>query len=594
MKKIILSIFFSLGILSTSSFSASNAGIEQHVFSLNTVQLDGTESTLDRDGEELKYKWKQVKDSSTPTVDLSQRKTATPTFVAPNVNETTEFIFKLKTVELYDCKKKNHKGFKGSKGSKGSKSFKGKNHKKRKQCKQYKTYDFVSIFVSPSDNNTTENNETNTSSFHISGKIVDTNGTAISNASVNIDGQTVITDISGTYTVMNILATNRLLINVTHPDYFANSRIVDVNNTDVSLDITLNAPKAMLTFDSTLGTTISEASGASVQLPANGYVDVNGLPYTGSIIVRMAYHAITTQSGRDTFPGTFEGIDSNGSTFPIQSYGFMNVELTDIDGNPLNLDGNSVATLTFPNDDTINTPSTVPLWYYDETLGYWIQEGEATNIGHYSTFVGTVTHFTSWNLDAKGPRAEFTGCVEDENGTRIPNAQVQFRSINWDSYTRPTDANGSISVINILANTNLTFSAYAAIGSTYAYGEKSIYLTEGENRIDNSCVVVTPQYNLPGSITVTGTVMEATWTTDSNVTYTPVSNTSVNIYDNTSYPYNIVATGISANDGTFSITFTITDTIQYSVGTNYPYNSFILQENKILYDVGIIERIIQM
>ena len=591
MKKMILSIFFSLGMLSTTSFAASNAGVEQYVFSQDTVQLDGTTSTLDKDGDKLKYKWKQVKDSSTPTVNLSQSKTATPTFVAPDVNETTELIFKLKTVELYDCKKKNDKGSKGSKRSKGSKE---KNHKKRQKCKKYKTYDFVSIFVSPSENNGTDNNETNASGISISGNIIDANGTAISGASVNIDGQTVITDINGMYTVMNIVATNRVSIDVTHSNYLANSRIVDVNDTDISLDITLDTPKETLTFDSTLGATISETSGASVQLPANGYVDANGLPYAGSIIVKMAYHAITTQSGRDTFPGTFEGIDSNGSTFPIQSYGFMNVELTDPQGNALNLDGDSTATLTFPTDNTIYTPSTVPLWYYDETLGYWVQEGEATNVGHYSTFVGTVTHFTSWNLDAKGPRAEFTGCVEDENGTRIPNAQVQFRSINWDSYTRPTDTNGSISVINILANTDLTFSAYVAIGSTYAYGEKPIYLTEGENRIDNSCVVVTPQYNLPGSITVTGTLVESTWITDANLTYTPVSNTNVNIYDNTMYPYNIVASGVTASDGSFSITFSTIDSIQYSVGTDGPYHSFILQENKTLYDLGMIESYIAM
>ncbi|PTB83443.1 hypothetical protein C9926_02895, partial [Sulfurovum lithotrophicum] len=486
-----------------------------------------------------------IKDSSTPTVNLSDRKSATPTFTAPDVNESTELIFKLKTVEIYNCNNRTNKS-----------------SKKRKQCKKYKTYDFVSIFVSPADNNSTDSNETNISGVSISGNIIDINGTTIAGATVSIDGQTVITDANGVYTVMNVMSANRVSIDVSHSNYLTNSRIVEVNSTDITLDITLDTPKATLTFDSTLGATITEFSGASVELPSNGYVDANGLAYTGSIIVKMAYHAITTQSGRSTFPGTFEGIDSNGSTFPIVSYGFMNVELTDTNGNPLNLDGNATATLTFPNDILLYTPSTVPLWYYDEAQGYWVEDGEATNIGHTSTYVGTVTHFTSWNLDAKGEVAKFTGCVEDENGTRIPNAQVQFRSINWNSYTRPTDTNGTISVINILANTNLTFSAYAAIGTYYAYGEKSIYLAEGENRIDNSCVVITPQYNLHGTITVTGTLMEIDIWTDTTVSYTPIANESVNIYSSTEYPYEIIATGTSSSDGSFSITFNTLDSIQ--------------------------------
>ena len=81
-------------------------------------------------------------------------------------------------------------------------------------------------------------------------------------------------------------------------------------------------------FDSTEGATVTQADGAKVELPAGGYIDANNSAYVGQVVVKMSYYPITTQSGRATFPGTFEGIEGN-TTFPIQSYGFMNVELTD-------------------------------------------------------------------------------------------------------------------------------------------------------------------------------------------------------------------------------------------------------------------------
>lgn len=417
----------------------------------------------------------------------------------------------------------------------------------------------------------------------VSGTITDINGTAIAGASVTIGSQTVITDASGHYSFANVTPAQRVKINVSHPDYLANSRIIVVSDTEVTLDIKLGTPKASLTFDSVSGGIVSH-DGASVDLPANGYVDSNGTTYTGEVTVNMSYYPITTQSGRAAFPGTFEGIDGN-TTFPIQSYGFMNVELTDANGNALNLDGNSTATLTFPRDNTISSPSTIPLWYYDEAQGYWVEDGQATRSSDYSSYVGTVTHFTSWNLDVKGPRATFKGCVEDENGTKIQNAKVQFRSANWDSYTVPTDENGSISVRNILAQTDLTFSAQKLQGFKLYTGSypTAININEGENRVLDTCLVLTEQgdYSNISLVTVTGTMVD----------YQGNSVSNANIYVAVQRGRTIYSGSINS-DGTFNIQFPIQDELVYTIGNNfdgYLYGTnFTLQPNTTSYDVGTI------
>lgn len=562
MKHTIITIVLAFSMLCTVTFAA-DAGVEQHVNSNDIVTLDGTASMPDKGGEIVKYKWKQIKRKHTPKVELLDKKSAIATFMAPEVEETTELIFKLKTVEYYNCEAKGSKGSQCKKGSKGSKD--------KKKCKKYATKDFVNIFVHPVDNNGTDNNESNTTGVNISGKITDIDGLAISAASVTIGTQVALTDADGIYTISNIEVSPRVSVDVTHPNYLSNSRIVEVNDTDVTLDIKLGSAKATLTFSSASGGTVSH-DGASVILPSNGYVDSNGIPYTGDILVKMSYYPITTLSGRATFPGTFEGIDGN-DTFPIQSYGFMNVELSDTQGNPLNLDGNSSATLTFPRDYNIYPqPDTIPLWYYDTVQGYWVQEGEATRVG-YSSYVGTVMHFTSWNLDAKGPRAELTGCVEDQSGIKVTNAEVQFSSVNWRSRIVPTDENGNISVFNILAGAELTFSAYKKIGAQWFYGEypTSINLQEGENRILPDCIIL-QEANLPdGNIQVTGRIVDFSDNPIPNAQFITING--------------VTNVTIDAN-GNFDVSIPAPDSIVNSIGDGECNTNFTLQANKTLYDLG--------
>jgi len=129
MKNVILAMILAFGMLFTTTFAA-DAGVEQYVNSGALVQLDATDSIPDRDGEIIKYKWKQIRSKGIPKVQLSNKKTATPTFIAPEVEETTEIVFKLKTKEIYNCRRVNKKG-------------------KKKGCKKYKSEDNVSIFVQP-------------------------------------------------------------------------------------------------------------------------------------------------------------------------------------------------------------------------------------------------------------------------------------------------------------------------------------------------------------------------------------------------------------------------------------------------------------
>lgn len=88
---------------SSSSSSGSNirptanAGIDQTVDELNTITLDGSEST-DSDGSIASYRWVQV-DNDAPTVALTNANTAQATFLAPDITSDTTFEFRLFVID---------------------------------------------------------------------------------------------------------------------------------------------------------------------------------------------------------------------------------------------------------------------------------------------------------------------------------------------------------------------------------------------------------------------------------------------------------------------------------------------------------------
>jgi len=76
---------------------SANAGIDQTVDELNTITLDGSEST-DSDGSIASYRWVQIANSA-PTITLSNDDTAQATFLAPNISVDTKFEFRLFVID---------------------------------------------------------------------------------------------------------------------------------------------------------------------------------------------------------------------------------------------------------------------------------------------------------------------------------------------------------------------------------------------------------------------------------------------------------------------------------------------------------------
>jgi hypothetical protein len=122
--------------------------------------------------------------------------------------------------------------------------------------------------------------------------------------------------------------------------------------------------------------------------------------------------------------GDLAALRSDNSEVQLISYGMADVRLTGNGGESLQLVDGAESEMTFPVPEGMdnNPPATIPLWYFDEQRGIWIEEGTATRQG--DVYVGKVSHFSWHNLDWPELRIEIKGKVTDCNGIPIERVKV--------------------------------------------------------------------------------------------------------------------------------------------------------------------------
>lgn len=355
-----------------------------------------------------------------------------------------------------------------------------------------------------------------TSDTGVSGTVTDMSGTALEGATISIGNSTTLSDSEGGYSLDT--SAGDISVTATLLNYAQNNRVVAVERSALSIqDFKLAIIDTFEEFDANLGATL-EAKNASIVLPTS-YVLEDGSAYTGTVTARATYNKVTTTAGKEAFPGPFLGQETGGDTKVLQSYGFIDVTLNDVNGDKVNLGEGATATLTYPMDDNITaTPATIPLWYFDTVKGIWIEEGEATYDAITNTYSGTVSHFSTWNLDKKFNGATLQGCIEDSEGKIVPAAEIYISAAGWSKTVTNNDATGTFEFINAPSDIELSLIAKVAGQSST---EKKIILASGETKAMDSCLVL----DIDSSelfATISGKVV------DSN--FAAIANQSVSLY----------------------------------------------------------------
>ena len=370
----------------------------------SNTSFSTTATVSDSDGTIASYSWEQL---SGTTTTLESTNTSQLAFTAPTVNTDTALTFRLT--------------------------------------------------VTDDDGASTAANITVTvtaivSAGNITGKIINYNdGSAIAGATVTSGGQSGVTDSDGNYTLSNVGYSDRAIVNAEHNSFAKQSKIVSVSSTQDNVQLTLKMLPVDYeeTFSPTSDRLIDDpASEASVAITANSLVDSNGDLPTGDVTAKLT--VLDPSQVTDVMPGDFLTDDNASGLRQIESFGAATITFEDQNNNELNLSNGASSTVRIPVNTKNSTPkATIPLYYYDDSTGEWVQEGTASLVGSGDTayYEGTVTHFSTWNCDDIYDRVLINGCVVDIDNNPISGITATSEGSNYSgSATTITDSNGLFSI----------------------------------------------------------------------------------------------------------------------------------------------------
>lgn len=162
-------------------------------------------------------------------------------------------------------------------------------------------------------------------------------------------------------------------------------------------------------FDAHEGGRLSGADGALVDFPLDALADAGGNVRGGTAQIAITPVDITLPAAGG-FPGEFTGVNGDGSTTPIVSFGTTEYAIA-ADGERLNLAAGKRAIVELPvyadahlDGTALTIGERIPLWSLDEQSGVWVNEGDGEIIASPDSPGGYVMraevgHFSWWNAD---------------------------------------------------------------------------------------------------------------------------------------------------------------------------------------------------
>jgi uncharacterized protein (TIGR02145 family) len=308
----------------------------------------------------------------------------------------------------------------------------------------------------------------NVRAVDVIGRVVDESGNPVIGANVQAGygSQSVLTDGRGFFRLLGISCYDKIaLVKVSKSGYFDGARSFVPTDGQNQVRIALLAKNNAGSFNAAAGGQVS-LEGVVIDF-APSSIALNGQPYSGNVNVAInSIDPSDTWSMSQQMPGSLVG--ANGQQLDIlRSLGMAGVQLTDDSDQELQLLEGSTVTIRFevPTSLLTDAPSTIPLWHYSESQGYWMREGEATLDG--TAYEGEVSHFSFWNCDIPAEAVLFSLTVQSDtflgNSFPMEGAFVTITSSVYGTRYGYTASNGFVSGL-VPANEILEVNVYVLCG----------------------------------------------------------------------------------------------------------------------------------
>jgi hypothetical protein len=326
-------------------------------------------------------------------------------------------------------------------------------------------------------------------SKNFTGQIVDESNNPVASVAITVGNKTANTDINGVFIINNATVHEKFaFIKAKKTGYLDGSRSLVPTNGMNYARITLLSGTIVGTVNSGTSGSVSLGNGSKVTFDGN-FKTETGQSYTGVVSVIMKHLDPSDPSTVDKMPGMLLAANSSGEERVLETFGMMNIELRGAASQKLQLSTTAQIEMPISTSQLASAPATIPLWHFDETLGYWKEEGAATKQG--TKYVGTVSHFSWWNCDAQFPTIRLCVTVVNSNGVPLANVKVGIRRAS-NSYTVNGFTNSQGQVCGLVpANETLTMVVFDSCGnavSTTSIGPFSADTTLPNLVISNSSI----------------------------------------------------------------------------------------------------------
>ena len=244
------------------------------------------------------------------------------------------------------------------------------------------------------------------------------------------DGENVIaqttSNANGKFTlkVLDTLLSERIILSAQASGFSQSSVSLSSTSYSNTQNITMLPMHTAPTFDSNSAFNLTYLDTSIVSFSAASLVREDGESIQQPVKAQLTI--IDPSTDINTMPGDML-TSQNGNLTPIESFGAIDVVMTDASGAKVNLANGKQAQINIPlAANATNAPETIPLYYYDHLQGVWIKEGQANKVTVNGEifYQGNVSHFTTWNADRIYETIFINGCVIDNNAQPLNNARM--------------------------------------------------------------------------------------------------------------------------------------------------------------------------
>lgn len=418
---------------------------------------------------------------------------------------------------------------------------------------------------------------------NLHGRIVDENGRSITETEIIVQDRTAFTNGDGYFYMLNIsVPSDGFTINVrSQNNDKLIKRVTPQAGTNTYEEIVLtNAPESDA-FSTTNESIVSNGQ-TSVTIPPNSLIDIEGIPYQGGYISKLIHYSPSDKNILRTMPGNLQGIDKNGNKVTLGTYGMIDIQVTDPNGEPLRLAPNSRALVRMDTPSLIlENLSGIPTWKLDKTSGLWLEEGETDELIFIEDIAFTffyIDEFTVWNCDIKELNTNLSGTIIDQFGVPLENRLIQFtfRSDGQDFFCSGgnTNSRGEFNT-QVPKDLSITLNVYDKNCDAVIYTEDIGSFTEEDN-----IVKIETEFSID-SYTITGLVADCS----GDIVF---NNATVFLYDQSG---NVRVSTQTKEDGSFAIHNTCYDTNfeeGYGIGVlDLETGNYIFKDSLIFSEIDI-------